>query len=106
MAEFGTRLKALREHRKITQHDLANRLRDRGFGTTQTTVSRWESGQVPRGYVARALADELGTTIDDLFADDDEEAASMQPTSDLFSELLDRAIRAEVSRQLHDKAHA
>ncbi len=78
MPTFGARLKQIREARNLTQHDLASRLRARGYGTTQTTVSRWESGQIPRGYVAKALAEELGTTVDELFgADDEEEAAQV-----------------------------
>lgn len=58
----------------LTQTDLANRLRAKGYGTTQTTVSRWEAGQQPRAYVLPALARELGVSVDDLFADDEEEA--------------------------------
>lgn len=76
----GTALEALRERRKLTQHDLASALRIRGFGTTQTTVSRWESGQQPHASVLPALAAELGCSIGDLYAlegDEDEEAASM-----------------------------
>ena len=52
---------------KRTQIDLAAALRGRGFGTTQTQVSRWESGQQPRRYILDALADELGVSVDDLF---------------------------------------
>lgn len=64
---------------KRTQTDLAVALRQKGYGTTQATVSRWESGQAPRGYVLAALADELGVTIDELYADDDEDAAAAMP---------------------------
>lgn len=75
----GVRLEALRNKHRFTQHDLASRLRERGFGTTQTTISRWESGQQPNGAVLPALAAELGCAIADFYGDDadDEEAASM-----------------------------
>lgn len=74
----------------LTQTDLANRLRAKGYGTTQTTVSRWEAGQQPRAYVLPALAAELGVTVDELFAagDDEEESSSMPLTrDDLLGEL-------------------
>jgi len=89
MASFGERLKQIREARRLTQHDLAHRLRQRGFGTTQTTVSRWESGQAPRGYVLAALAAELGVTVDELLgsSDEDEEAASMPTHHELLEAL-------------------
>lgn len=74
----GVKLEALRKSRHLLQHDLASRLRERGFGTTQTTISRWESGQQPNGAVLPALAAELGCAIADLYGDDeDEESASM-----------------------------
>jgi len=66
----GEKLKELRGKR--TQHDLAEALRRRGYGTTQTQVSRWEAGQAPRGYIVDALAEELGCSRDDLFVDRDE----------------------------------
>lgn len=83
MQDFGARLKQVREDKKITQHDLASRLRDRGFGTTQTTISRWESGQEPRMYVLRAIAEELGTTVDELTTEPDDAEAAMPPRSGL-----------------------
>ena len=61
----GDKVKELRGRR--TQHDLANALRDRGHGTTQTQVSRWESGQRPRDYILPDLAEELGVTPAELF---------------------------------------
>lgn len=94
----GTRLETLRGRK--TQTDLANGLRSRGFGTTQTTVSRWESGQMPHSSVLPALAAELGCSVDELFADsDDAEAAqpmSLEPLtrdeSDLLVDLMARAL--------------
>lgn len=89
----GVRLEALRNERRLTQHDLASRLRERGFGTTQTTVSRWESGQHPNGAVLPALAAELGCAIADLYGDDeDEEAASMSLSRDEKVQQLSRLL--------------
>lgn len=68
----GERLRQLRGRRDQT--DLAAALRRRGFGTTQTQVSRWESGQQPRRYILEALAKELGCKVSDLFEDADEES--------------------------------
>jgi transcriptional regulator with XRE-family HTH domain len=79
----GGRLKELRNLKRLTQHDLASELRKTGFGTTQTTVSRWEDGQQPQSSVLPALALILGVSIGELFSeDDDEEAASMGLTGD------------------------
>ncbi len=68
----GERLQKLRG--LTTQTDLANALRRRGFGTTQTTVSRWESGQVPHSAVMPALAAELGVPIESLYAQVEDDA--------------------------------
>lgn len=79
MGTIGTRIREARESKRLLQHDLADRLRTKGYGTTQATISRWEAGQVPRGYVLRALADELGVSVDDLLgeAHDDGESRAM-----------------------------
>ena len=69
---------------KRTQTDLAFALRRRGFGTTQTTVSRWESGQEPRTVVLPALADELGVTVDELYEEDDDEEPLMRELRSLL----------------------
>lgn len=88
------KLEKLRGRR--TQTDLAYALRRRGFGTTQTTVSRWESGQEPRSQVMAALAAELGVKVDELYeGEDDEDASSMD---DLDTPLM-RAVR-EVEQRL------
>lgn len=80
----GQQLRRLRTAARLTQHDLASRLRKRGFGTTQTTISRWEDGQQPLSGVLPSLAAELDCSIADFYAgeDDDEEAASMPLTRD------------------------
>lgn len=78
----GHRLKELRNRKRLTQHDLASALRKAGFGTTQTTVSRWEDGQQPHSSVLSSLATVLGVSIADLFSDDDEEESSMPLSRD------------------------
>lgn len=79
MAVSGERIRQYREKRNLLQHDLASKLRARGYGTTQVTVSRWENGQEPRAHVLPALAQELGCTVDELYDEDDEEAAQAMP---------------------------
>lgn len=99
----GAKLEDLRG--RTTQHDLAAALRKRGFGTTQTTVSRWESGQVPRSAVLPALAAELGVTVDELFDEDEAEAASMTAaTADSLAEALRALVRTEVRQALREAA--
>jgi len=61
----GQKLKEYRGRRNQT--DLAAALQRRGLGTTQTQISRWESGQTPRKYVLPLLAAELGCEIAELF---------------------------------------
>lgn len=94
----GKRLKALRESRRITQHDLASALRRRGFGTTQTTVSRWEDGQSPNSAVLPVLASELGVSLDELYADAEEEEPS-DMAADLFRQAVAAAVTEELRRR-------
>jgi transcriptional regulator with XRE-family HTH domain len=70
----GENLKEIRGKRNQTS--LAAGLQHRGFGTTQTQVSRWEAGQRPRRYIVEAIAAELGCKVDELFDNDDEESES------------------------------
>lgn len=91
MARFsGRKLTDLRG--KKTQTDLANALRSRGFGTTQTQVSRWESGQEPRKYIRDAIAAELGCAVDDMYeAEDPRSMRSMvEDLQAQITALLDR----------------
>lgn len=95
----GSKLARLR--RQQTQTDLANALRGKGYGTTQTTVSRWESGQEPRPYIIEALAEQLGCKVSELYTDDESEAA-LSESGDfsrddyaLFGVLAARFIRAK-----------
>lgn len=83
----GRRIAQLRNRAHLDQTELAGRLRRRGFGTTQTTVSRWEWGQQPRRYILSALADELGVTVGDLYSDEDD--ASVLLTDDVLAALRD-----------------
>jgi len=104
-AEFsGSSLETLRSRRRLTQHDLASALRRHGFGTTQATVSRWESGQQePHSSVLPALAVELECSIADLYvdpSDDDEEEATVPMTLDEYLRHRVRQIVAEELSQL------
>lgn len=94
----GERIKTLRESRNLLQHDLASALRRRGFGTTQTTVSRWEAGQLPNASVLPVLAAELGVSLDDLYGDAEEEEPS-DMVADLFRQAIAAAVDAELRRR-------
>lgn len=60
---IGERIKAAREARNWSQHDLA-----RKSGVTQGTISKLELGQrrTPSGAILEKLAHALGLTVDDL----------------------------------------
>lgn len=98
----GSRIKSLRESRKLTQHDLASSLRRAGFGTTQTTVSRWEAGQSPHSSVIPALAEALGVEVAELYgADDEDEDAALSRETDML-----RALRDQLTLALGERAVA
>lgn len=80
----GGKIATLRAAKKFDQTELATRLRKRGLGATQATVSRWENGQEPRAYALPALAAELGVRIEELYADSDEDEESRAVTLDDF----------------------
>lgn len=83
----------LREKRgKRNQTSLAAGLQSRGHGTTQTQVSRWESGQKPHKYILPDIAAELGCSVEELFDQDDDEESDM-------SAALTRAAIATVVRE-------
>lgn len=94
----GRRLKELRDQKRLTQHDLASKLREHGFGTTQTTISRWEDGQQPQTRVLAVLARELGCKIGEFYVDEDDDESSrirriaaelvLRGEDDLASDLL------------------
>lgn len=58
-------LKNKRLSKKLTQQELAEKL-----GVARTSISMWEMGEaMPRAGKLAALAEVLGCTIDDLFAE-------------------------------------
>lgn len=95
----GEKIRQLREGKRLLQHDLANRLRERGYGTTQVTISRWENGQEPRAYVLPALAEELGVKVDELYGDDEDEESRAVGHSPAVLALLG-ALRAVVREEV------
>lgn len=56
---FADRLRSRRENLGITQENLALRI-----GVSKTTIQNYESGQLPKGEYAIALADVLSCTLD------------------------------------------
>lgn len=86
----GSVLRAARKARGLSQSQLGSRI-----GAHVTSISDWERGDnAPSGRHVASLSSELGVPVEMFYADDDEEAASMEPLArDLAS-----ALRAEVER--------
>ena len=60
----GTMVKELREKKKLTQKDLAEKLR-----ISDKTISKWETGKgLPDITLVAPLAEALGISVADLFA--------------------------------------
>ena len=63
---LGLRIRDLREKKKLTQQDLADKA-----GTTRATVSKWETGESePSATQLRLIADALGVSTDYLCGND------------------------------------
>jgi transcriptional regulator with XRE-family HTH domain len=83
LAEFGERLRQLRERHGLTQEDLA-----RAVGTNTGTVSRWERGLGnPQAAQLVQLAETLGATVDYLLRGTDPERGAT-PLSPAFRDFL------------------
>ena len=76
---FGSRVKAMRQARGLSQEDLAERLTAAGYPMTQTVVSKLESAVRPTsvGEVA-AIAAEFDIPVTDLFATSDGERLRLE----------------------------
>ena len=63
---FGGKMKKIREMRGITTTELAE-----AACVTQAQISKWESGQqLPNVVAALLIANKLGTTVEQLCAED------------------------------------
>ena len=61
--QFGQRIKELREEKKLTQEQLAQKLK-----LDRSTIAKWETGEaMPRADKLPVLAEVLGCSISDLF---------------------------------------
>ncbi|SER80239.1 Helix-turn-helix domain-containing protein [Pedococcus cremeus] len=92
---FTANLRRLREAKGWSQNELATRMRGRGWESfRQTTVSRLEKGeQSVRIGEARALADLLGVTVDDMALTESAEAqaiAELRAAIEECTKALDR----------------
>lgn len=59
----GQNIYELRKNKKLSQEDIAEKI-----NVTRQTISNWENGQtIPDLYQAKALAEVLNVSIDDLF---------------------------------------
>lgn len=92
----------------MTQEDVAHGLRQQGFKATAKSISRWENGDNdPRASVIPVLADVLGTSIDDLYTDDEDEdsdAADQPTTAELLDALQPFALLLEKARHTETRS--
>lgn len=66
MREFSSRLRSLMGRRRITQQELAEKIK-----TTQAMISRYVRGEtIPSVLIARKIAKTLGYSLDDFFDKD------------------------------------
>jgi len=66
------RLLELRTAAKLTQADVAYRIRQHGHKANERSIRRWESGQhAPHANVVPSLAEALGVSIESLYAQED-----------------------------------
>ena len=92
-ADFGSRLRQLRQDRLMTAVDLAKRV-----NVTPPAVSHWEhQTTVPKTRRLQAVADALGVSLDTLKGDATtmEPECTLQPAMELDLEQLIRAIEAK-----------
>lgn len=97
----GQRLAALRGLR--SREVIAHELRSRGHATDAKAIWRWENGRnQPNARILPDYAEALGAaSVDELYSDaeDDEEAASMQPTQREVLETLYGALGLALGRE-------
>jgi transcriptional regulator with XRE-family HTH domain len=69
--EIGKRIRGFRKARGWTQHDLAVKLQERGYGVSRSSIVQMELGE-RRCPLSRAfqLANVLGTTVQQILGDD------------------------------------
>lgn len=92
-ADFGSRLRQLRQDRLMTAVDLAKRV-----NVTPPAVSHWEhQTKVPKTRRLQAVADALGVSLDTLKggATSAQPESILQPSMELDLEQLIRAIEAK-----------
>ena len=66
------RLLELRTAAKLTQADVAYRIRQHGHKANERSIRRWERGQhAPHANVVPSLAEALGVSIESLYAQED-----------------------------------
>lgn len=97
----GDRVRLLRDYLKITQTELANRMRRRGVDVNPSYISRIEAGdKVPKAAVLSALASELGTTIDYLLLATDDPTLPRSTAEQIVLDVADPDERALIEEWL------
>lgn len=89
--EFGKKIMTLRKQKGLTQAKLAEQI-----NVSNKTISRWETGEgFPEISLLKPLAKALGTTVDDLLSDEEEEKAE-KPKHNFFDFLGKHSAYEEV----------
>ena len=78
--DFGAKIADLRKKKGLTQAQLADML-----NISNKTISRWETGEgYPEVTLLSPLAKALGVTVDEMLAEPEPEAESVQEQPDRF----------------------
>lgn len=98
MVDFGSRLKATRKARKITQKDLAKELK-----IAQSTIANYENNlRFPGSDILRSLSDYLDVSIDYLLGLDTPKDDLKLPTEfdfkDLYVEIIDILLKGDIKQ--------
>lgn len=98
MVDFGSRLKATRKARKITQKDLAKELK-----IAQSTIANYENNlRFPGSDILRSLSDYLDVSVDYLLGLDTPKDDLKLPTEfdfkDLYVEIIDILLKGDIKQ--------
>lgn len=85
----GTKIRTLREQKKISQEALAY-----AVGVSQVTIGNWEQGKSIKHEYIKKLADALEISIDYLFEENQSKNLPLTPKTDFKNEGFEIIIKA------------
>lgn len=85
----GTKIRTLREQKKISQESLAY-----AVGVSQVTIGNWEQGKSIKHEYIKKLADALEISIDYLFEENQDKSIQSPPKIDFKNEGFEIIIKA------------